>query len=67
MIALLLTGLTSQDTAERVGTHGKNLWAAIVKVEKLDASLAGELGREYTGLLEAISEILDRIMKVLER
>jgi hypothetical protein len=57
--------MTSQDTAERVGTHGKNLWAAIGKVEKLNASLGGELGREYTGLLEAISETLDRMMKVL--
>jgi len=49
-----------------LGIHGKNLWTSIAKVEKLDKNLAQELGAEYAGLLEAISEVLDRMMKHLE-
>lgn len=58
--------MTSRDVSERLGIHGKNLWTSIAKVEKLDKNLAQELGAEYAGLLEAISEVLDRMMKHLE-
>lgn len=58
--------MTSQDASERFGTHGKNLWIAIGRVEKLDKGLAEELGKEYNGLLQAMAEILERMQKHLE-
>jgi hypothetical protein len=58
--------MTSQEASERLGTHGKNLSAAIRKVEKVDGNLAAELGKEWYGLLEAMSEILEEMRKHLE-
>ena len=56
----------SQDASERFGTHGKNLWITIGRVEKLDKGLAEELGREYYGMLEAMSDMLERMKTHLE-
>ena len=58
--------MTSQDASERFGTHGKNLWITIGRVEKLDKGLAEELGKEYSGMLEAMSDILERMKTHLE-
>jgi len=58
--------MTSTEASERFGAHGRNLRTAIRKVETLDKGLAEELGKEYDGLLEAISDILDRMAKHLE-
>jgi hypothetical protein len=58
--------MTSQEASERLGTHGRNLSAAIRKVEKVDSNLAAELGKEWYGLLEAMSEILEGMRKHLE-
>jgi hypothetical protein len=65
-ISLLLVEMTSTEASERLGAHGRNLWAAIRKVETLDKGLAEELGKEYDGLLKATSDILDRMAKHLE-
>ena len=58
--------MTSQEASERLGTHGRNLSAAIRKVEEMDKNLGAELGREWYGLLEAMSEILEGMRKHLE-
>jgi hypothetical protein len=34
--------VTSQEASERLGVHGKNLWAVIGKVGPLDTNLAGD-------------------------
>jgi hypothetical protein len=58
--------MTFEEASRRLGTHGRNLSAAIRKVEKVDNNLAAELGKEWYGLLEAMSEILEGMRKHLE-
>ena len=64
--------MTSRGASERLGTHGKNLWAAIGKVDQVDQvdqvdkELAGELGKEYYACLDAMSDILEGMRKTIE-
>jgi len=58
--------MTSQEASERLGTHGRNLSAAIRKVEEMDKNLGAELSKEYYGFLDAMSEILEGMRKHLE-
>jgi hypothetical protein len=58
--------MTSRGASERLGTHGKNLWAAIGKVDQVDKELAGELGKEYYACLDAMSDILEGMRKAIE-
>ena len=58
--------MTFEEASNRLGAHGRNLSAANRKAEKVDMDLAAELDKEYYGLLEAMSEILEGMRKTIE-
>jgi hypothetical protein len=58
--------MSFHEYCERLGVHGKNLWAAIGEVADKDKALAAKLTTEYGGILEATTDMIDYWSKRLE-
>ena len=55
-----------REAAENATRHGTSLWKAIDRVGGRDRKLSEELSEEYYGLLKALLEALDQMVKSLE-
>lgn len=58
--------MSFHDSCEKLGVHGKDLWATIGKVGAHDKALADELTKEFEAFLQTMVELLDEWRKELE-